>query len=95
MFGMPGETLEQAWNTIRINAQIKPDYPFSTVFQPYPATELKEYAQKTGVLDESFDVNNIGMMHDGSYNPIKLKNKNEIINLQNFFWVLVRFPKSK
>ncbi|MBI2508167.1 radical SAM protein [Candidatus Woesearchaeota archaeon] len=95
MFGMPGETLEQAWNTIKINAQIKPDYPFSTVFQPYPATELKEYAQKTGVLDESFDVNNIGMMHDGSYNPIKLKNKNEIINLQNFFWVLVRFPKSK
>lgn len=94
MFGMPGETLEQAWNTVKINVKIKPDYPFSTVFQPYPATELKEYAEKTGVLEGEFDVNSLGMMHDGGHNPIKLQNKNEILNIQSFFWLLVKFPKS-
>ena len=94
MFGMPGESLEQAWRTVEINAKIRPDYPFSTVFQPYPATGLKEYAQKTGALTEDFDVDSLGLMH-GIGNPIKLNNKNEILNIQSFFWLLVKFPKSK
>jgi len=95
MFGMPGETLEQAWSTVNINAKINPDYPFSTIFQPYPATELKDYAEEIGALEGDFDVDSIGMMHDGGHNPITLENKNEILNIQSFFWLLVKFPKLK
>ena len=33
-------------------------------------------------------------MH-GIGNPLKLNNKNEILNIQSFFWFLVKFPQSK
>ena len=47
MIGLPGETLEQALKTVDLNARIKTDYPWCSIYQPYPETELGTYALET------------------------------------------------
>jgi len=44
MLGLPGETLENAFETLELNWKIKPDHWWCSVFQPYPSTNIVEYA---------------------------------------------------
>jgi len=90
MFGLPDETVEKALKTVKINAKIKPDYPYSTVFQPYPATQIVDFAKKSGQLPADFSIDDVGSMT--SRNVLNLKEKDQIANLQRFFYLCVRFP---
>jgi anaerobic magnesium-protoporphyrin IX monomethyl ester cyclase len=92
MFGVPGETLETAIATVKLNAKIRPDYPYSTVFQPYPATDIVEYAIKNGFMDESFSYDSVEHMTET--NVVKLKDKAQIMNLQRLIFIGARFPFS-
>jgi len=89
MVGVPGETLDDVYKTIRLNQRIKADDVYCSVFQPYPRTDLAEYSVKLGYVDK-IDVENIG----GSYQNSVLKNKdmNKIINLSYFFYLAVKLP---
>lgn len=90
MLGNPTETIEEAFETIKLNSKIKTDFPFSTVLQPYPGTEISEFAIKQGVLAEDFCVDDLTLMNKKS--QIILKNKREIVNLHRFFFYGVKFP---
>jgi len=48
--GLPGETLQDAWDTVNINVQIKPNWAFYSIYQPLPKTELVEFAIDKGYL---------------------------------------------
>ncbi len=90
MLGLPGETLELAFETIKLNQKIKNTLPSSTIMQPYPRTEIVNYALKHGYLDKKPDVDLItGMLSDSLF---KIKNINKFINLNSFFYIAVRFP---
>ena len=89
MFGLPGETLEDAFKTVALNARIGTDYPWSALFQPFPGTELREYARQKGLLETE------AMEFDASFfknSHLKLKDKKEIENLQKLFFFAVKFP---
>ncbi len=90
MFGNPTETIEDAIGTIKLNSKIKTDFPFSTILQPYPGTEIAEYAIQEGILPEDYNINNIGFMTDKS--EMKLEKKKEITNIHRFFYFGVKFP---
>ena len=92
MIGLPGETLEQALKTVDLNARIKTDYPWCSIYQPYPETELGTYALKQGILESSQD----------KISPSFFKNsilrspwKKELLNLQKLFFYAVKFPRLK
>jgi anaerobic magnesium-protoporphyrin IX monomethyl ester cyclase len=90
MVGLPGETIEDAFRTMRLNARFRPAYAWSSLFQPYPRTELGEYAADEGYFGG--DPAQIPRFYyDGS--PLRLERKNEIENLQKLFALAVRFPK--
>ena len=38
MIGSPGETIDNAFETIELNSLIKTDYPWASIIQPYPRT---------------------------------------------------------
>nr|MDA8098733.1 radical SAM protein [Nitrospiraceae bacterium] len=40
MLGLPGESLADAFRTVDLNARIDADYPWCSLFQPLPGTEL-------------------------------------------------------
>ena len=79
MIGIPGETIEQALQTLQLNIDLKPTWARCAIISPYPNTALwKEnpvYGQmRDNYIDES--------LYAGK----------EFVNLQRFFAVVVVMP---
>lgn len=53
MVGLPGETLEDFKETIRINRTCLPDQHFTSIFFPYPGTDAYSICKEKGLLKES------------------------------------------
>ena len=88
MLALPNETLEDAFQTVRLNIKIKTDYPWSSLFQPFPGTELTEFARERGLIDAH-----------SSFKPsffekslLLLPERKEIENLHRLFFYAVKFP---
>jgi len=90
ILGIPTETIENAFETVEINIKIKADYPRCSFLTPYPGTRIAELAQEAGYLETSPD--SIGSFSQQNSSIIKLKNKNEIINIHSFFQTMALFP---
>jgi hypothetical protein len=55
MLGLPTGTLENDFETLELNAECRPAYANVLLFQPYPKTELGEWAYEQGWMMGSFD----------------------------------------
>ncbi len=60
MFGLPGETFEQAMMTVVLNQKLKTDYPSSSIYQPYPRTALGDQIIAAGMAGSDYSVDDIG-----------------------------------
>lgn len=91
IMGLPDETLEKALKTIRINADIKVDYPWCSILQPYPRTELADIARAKGLIDEDFSLDDLqASFFSGSV--LKQPNIRQLIRLQKLFYIGVKMP---
>ncbi len=52
MIGLPTETEDLIWDTIKLNRKIKPHRISATIFNPYPNTESYEMCKKNGWISE-------------------------------------------
>jgi len=90
MLGIPGETFEEALQTVNLNIEINPTTSWISFFQPYPGTKLTEKLLQEGkITREVFDI------IPASYfeKSIILKQDRYLwTNLQRLFQVLVQFP---
>jgi anaerobic magnesium-protoporphyrin IX monomethyl ester cyclase len=91
ILGIPGETMETALETVRINLEIHPDFAWCSLMQPYPGTEILDYACAHGFLENSFTSDDIDQSYYFS-TPIQIDDKTAIMNLQKFFSICVAFP---
>jgi anaerobic magnesium-protoporphyrin IX monomethyl ester cyclase len=55
MIGIPGESLSDHMETVRLNRECQPDGHFTSIFFPYPGTELYESCIQQGLLPDSID----------------------------------------
>jgi anaerobic magnesium-protoporphyrin IX monomethyl ester cyclase len=53
IIGVPGETEETIWDTIRLNRILTPTDSGINIFYPYRGTELGEYCYKNGLVNEA------------------------------------------
>jgi len=53
MVGLPSETLEDIFQTVKINQKIKTPYPQCSILQPYPGTKIATHIGK-GELQKKF-----------------------------------------
>lgn len=88
MLGIPGETLENAFETLDLNIKVKPDISWCSIFTPYPGTDLAEIAVREGLID--LEKESIMSYFSGSL--LRIKNIKEIHNLQKLFSLTVKFP---
>jgi len=56
MIGVPGETLSDHMETVRLNRLCLPDSHSTSIFFPYPGTELYETCIREGLLKGSLDM---------------------------------------
>ncbi|HWR59499.1 MAG TPA: radical SAM protein [Thermodesulfovibrionales bacterium] len=87
MVGLPDETLDDAFLTMKLNSDIKTDYPWCSIYQPFPGTDLADYAIEKGLLDCSHPVS-------GSFfkQSVLKTHSTEFANLQKLFFCGVKFP---
>ncbi|SME98930.1 Radical SAM superfamily enzyme YgiQ, UPF0313 family [Tistlia consotensis] len=92
MIGLPGETLDQAFDTVELNMRLKSDYTRANTFLLFPGLPLVDYAKREGFVDPNFDIDK----HVAEALEINLKTpySNEFKNLCSLFWLMVKFdPK--
>jgi anaerobic magnesium-protoporphyrin IX monomethyl ester cyclase len=58
LIGIPGESLDDFKETIKINRICKPDWHFTSIFFPYPGTDLYSLCKEQGFLKEPLDPRN-------------------------------------
>lgn len=92
IFGIPGETINDAWDTVKINIEMNVDYPRCSFLTPYPGLEITEYAKERGYLDTTVD--HISAFSQQTRSLIKNSDMNKLINIHHFFQTLVLWPKS-
>ena len=89
IFFIPETNLSEAWETVKINQKIKPDYIVSNIFQAYPGTALSEYLLEKKMIKSNY----LETMKDIYSFPIdKTNNTNIEINIYYFFFLLVKLP---
>jgi anaerobic magnesium-protoporphyrin IX monomethyl ester cyclase len=89
--GFPGETFDQALKTVRLNIEIGTDFPWCSIFMPYPGTRLAEYAKDAGFCSTDLTVDTF----QSSFFITSILNnpdRNRLVNLHKFFQTVVLFP---
>jgi radical SAM superfamily enzyme YgiQ (UPF0313 family) len=88
MFGLPKETLQLAFETIELNRKLRPNYTINNIFQPYPRTEISDYAAEHGCLNPHTDY--LDTMNEGSI--LLLDEIDQLVNLSRFAYLAIRLP---
>lgn len=52
MIGIPGETLNDHMETVRLNREARPGYSYTSIFFPYPGTDLHKVCDERGLLSD-------------------------------------------
>lgn len=89
MIGLPGEDLNKALETLKMNIKCRPSIGWASLYQPYPKTELGIKCQKMGLYDGSLDSIRPSFFEESI---LLLKDKSKIENLQKLFSIIVEFP---
>jgi anaerobic magnesium-protoporphyrin IX monomethyl ester cyclase len=93
MMALPGETIDMAFETVKINAAIRPQHMNLYFLQPYPGTELARYSAEIGCFDGDFsDYPESYLARSTNKIPIKTPQAREFKLLADIFHPLVKLP---
>lgn len=89
MLGLPGETVDQAFETVELNMRLKSNYTRANTFLLFPGLPMVDYAMRNGFVDPNFDIEK----HVAESTEINLKTPfaKEFKNLASLFWLFVKF----
>ena len=90
---LPGETIEMGFETLVLNKKMKVNYAWVYPLQPYPGTEIYQYAVENGFLDKEFsfdDIDPLGILES----PLerKLKDGKKLKVLHRLFYYGIKIP---
>ncbi len=92
LLGLPVKnSLEKDFKTLKMNIKYKPTMAWSSIFTPYPHTELADYSIKHGYFKGDFDKIPANNKISSCLN-FDEKEKRQIDNLHKFFGITVQFP---
>jgi hypothetical protein len=93
ILGNPGETIDQAFATLDLNLQCKPSYAFATLLQPYPRTEIGDFARAQGLLETGHAALDHESFFDRSILSIEHRSRMERIRM--LFPLAVEWPLAR
>ena len=91
IFCLPGETLHDAFENIKLMKQMKAFDPVGFLLQPYPKTAIHRYAVENGCLKEGRIFDELDPLVYFK-TPINLPDKKKIIVVQRLFAYACRVP---
>lgn len=73
--GIPYETPEEMWKTVRLNQRIRPDNIHSSLLTPYPGTAIYRLVKEKGLLEEGREPYSLqfgSVIHYGDITPRRI-----------------------
>ena len=92
LIALPGETLEQMYETVELNARARPLMGLANIFVPFPGLELTRYAKEGGYYRESSQSELPKDYFTASALSYTAAEKARIYKLMCLFPFFVRFP---
>lgn len=92
MIGLPGETLDNALETVQLNMVLKSNYVRANTFLLFPGLPLVEYARQNGYVDKDFDIDK--QVAESQEITLKTPYAKEFRNIASLFWLMVKFQPS-
>jgi radical SAM superfamily enzyme YgiQ (UPF0313 family) len=92
MLGLPGGTLAHDFETLALNHACRPAYSNAFLYQPYPRTELGEYARREGYVEGSLDDIDPSAWERSVLRFSSADEKRQIENLNKLFALVVEWP---
>ncbi len=92
MVGLPGGTLENDFETLALNHACRPAYANAFLYQPYPRTELGEYARHNGYVEGSLDDIDHSAWERSVLRFSTAEEKRQIENLNKLLAIAVEWP---
>lgn len=90
IFALPTETLDEAFQTIQMDINMKADSTWSTIFQPILGTEIYEYCKVNKILASENTIDHVDSMYANS--TLNQPNVKQLSNLQKLAGLCVSFP---
>lgn len=92
MLGCPTETLDEAIQTVKINADARVDYPWCSLYMPLPGTQAEGFARQKGLVPANFTADDLtGSIFYRSV--LQQPQIREIERVQKLFYVGVSYPR--
>lgn len=92
MLGLPGGSLELDFETLALNHACRPAYANAFLYQPYPRTELGEYAREHGHVEGSLDDIDSSAWERSVLRFASAAEKRQIENFNKLFALAVEWP---
>ncbi len=93
MLGLPGGSLELDMRTLALNHACKPAYANAFLYQPYPRTELGDYARNGGYVEGALDDIDPSAWERSVLRFSTPEEKRQIQNLNKLFALAVEWPR--
>jgi radical SAM superfamily enzyme YgiQ (UPF0313 family) len=93
MLALPTATLEDDLETMRLNAEVGSSYSHAFLFQPYPGTQLGQYAMDQGLMECGFDQISSTAWERSILVFSNKSEKTQIEHLQRLFALGVEWPR--
>jgi anaerobic magnesium-protoporphyrin IX monomethyl ester cyclase len=90
MLGGPGASMEDEFETVRLNIKCQVDHPLVSIMQPYPMFDIADMTTEMGYAVAAYDDFPVKFNRTSS---IEFENKRPIENLHKLFPIVVRFPR--
>ncbi len=92
MMGLPGERLNEAFKTLELNIEIKAKCAWTSIFQPFPGTQLAEYCLEKGFLKQPISTDEPVDTHTTSL--LDQPDIDKVVRLQKFAYIIKRYPST-
>ncbi|MCD6290765.1 MAG: B12-binding domain-containing radical SAM protein [Anaerolineae bacterium] len=93
MLGLPTGTLEDDFKTLELNIACRAQYANAFLYQPYPRTELGEFARREGLLEGDVDEISTSAWDRSILRFPSPRHRRMTENLVKLFAVAVAFPR--
>jgi len=94
VIGLPGETLEQIYETLELNIAARPNLSLANIFVPFPGLELTKYAMENGFYNELPEDKLPLNYFAKSVMNIPKDTNDMIVRIMCLFPIFTRYPKT-
>lgn len=92
IYGWPSETIDEAWDTVRLCRELDAETCSANILQFYPGVKVSRFALENGYIDKVPEISDLKLL-DFKGSILRSPQKKIFINLNSLSSFIIKFPK--